>query len=284
VVVLPDGSRPRNEELDTDLHWFVPNESSISRFLHKGSDSRALADQTIILHELLHQRGLTDLYAYHVFHGDSARTNSHIEITENGRPVVGTSLMPPVTRGTEFLIVYQFPVNGLMGTEYVASANLTEHCVNGLNLNAGRRTPLWLDQWGNLINGYSNAVNPKSYLALLPGQTEIALVDQDGAPIAGAAVDVYADQSPDTYQKIYVDAPTRSVAADALGVAIFPGDLLDGLPPTTAPPKSQVIIVGVRTARGRGFAFIPVYDLNLLYFRNGPERAAMTLRVKINPW
>jgi hypothetical protein len=47
---------------------------------------------------------------------------------------------------------------------------------------------------------------------------------------------------------------------------------------------SGLIAVGVRTARGRGFAFIPVYDLNLLYFRNGQERAAMTLRVTLHPW
>jgi hypothetical protein len=284
VVVLPDGAVPRNDELDTDLTWFVRNKSGISSFLQKGSNARVLADQTIILHELLHQRGLTDLYAYHVAHGDSTRTNSHIDITENGRPVVGTPLMPPATPGTAFLIVYQFPVDGLMGTQYRASANLTEHCANGLNLYAGRRTPRWLDEWGNLIVGYSNAVNPTSYLARLPRSTDLRLVDQDGAPIAGASVALYADQSPDTYQKIYVDLPTRTLASDARGVAVLPGDVLDGLPPTTAPPKAQVIIVGVRAERGRGFAFIPVYDLNLLYFRTGPERGELTLQVRLQGW
>jgi hypothetical protein len=284
VVVLPDGRRPKNEELDTDLHWVFLNDPSISRFLHKGAPPMVLADQTIILHELLHQRGLTDLYAYHVVHGDAGRTESRVDITENGRPVVGTFLMPPLSPRSSLLVVYNLDMDGVMGTRYRASANLTEHCANGLNLVAGRRTPLWLDRWGNLINGYSNAVNPGNYLHLLPERTELTLVDQNGAPIGGAAVDVYADHSADTYQKIYLEKPDRILAADTRGVALLPGDVLDGLPPKTAPHKSQVIIVGVRTSQGRGFAFIPVYDLNLLYFRSGPERGEMTLRVQMHPW
>ena len=106
----------------------------------------------------------------------------------------------------------------------------------------------------------------------------------DGAPIAGATIHIYADHSPDTYRKIYVDKPDRTLTSDARGVAVLPGDILDGLPPTTAPPKSKVIILGATTARGRGFAFIPAYDLNMLYFRSGPERAEMTLRVTLHPW
>jgi hypothetical protein len=171
-----------------------------------------------------------------------------------------------------------------MGSLYRASARLTEHCANGLNLYAGRRTPRWLDQWGNLIVGYSNAVNPTSHVWRLPRRTELSLVDQDGVPIAGATVAYYADHSPDAYQKIYPDSPVHTTTSDARGVAVLPGDLLDRLPPAGARPKSQVLIVGVRTGRGRGFAFVPVYDLNLLYFRSGPERGEMTLHVKVHSW
>jgi hypothetical protein len=45
-----------------------------------------------------------------------------------------------------------------------------------------------------------------------------------------------------------------------------------------------MVIFGVRTDRGRGFAFLPVFDLNLLYFRGGVERAETVLPVTLHPW
>ena len=62
----------------------------------------------------------------------------------------------------------------------------------------------------------------------------------------------------------------------------LPGDLLDGAAATTL-PKASVIIVGVKTARERGYAFLPVHDLNMLYFRQGEERGAMDLQVELRP-
>jgi hypothetical protein len=182
------------------------------------------------------------------------------------------------------MIVYRSPLNGLMGSLYHASANLTEHCANGLNLRAGRRTPLWLDQWGNLLNGFANVTQPDNYANLLPRRTDVLLVDEAGAPIPGATVDVYMDHSRWTYQKLYTAGPDRTYAADARGVVSLPGDLLDGLPPASAPPKAQVMILGVKTGRARGFAFVPLHDLNLVYFRQGPERGDMRLQVKLHPW
>ena len=44
------------------------------------------------------------------------------------------------------------------------------------------------------------------------------------------------------------------------------------------------MILGVRTARARGYAFVPLYDLNLAYFKQGAERADLSVRVKLHSW
>jgi hypothetical protein len=44
------------------------------------------------------------------------------------------------------------------------------------------------------------------------------------------------------------------------------------------------MILGVKTSRARGYAFVPLHDLNLVYFRQGPERGDLTLPVKLHPW
>jgi hypothetical protein len=290
VVVLPDGQGPRNHELTHDLYWFFRSSSGDPRFLAAYAPPETLADSTIVLHELLHQRGLTDLYAYDVLHGfgetqdGSSRSDSRVLIAEAGRPIVGTSLMPAIVRGPEGLLVYRAQINGLMGTLYRASANLTEHCANGLNRNAGRRTPVWFDQWGNRLGGFANAGDRDNYVNLLPRVTDVRLVDETGASVRGAAVDVYMDHSPWTYTKVYTATPDRTYASDALGVVSLPGDLLDGLPPAAAPPKSQVMVLGVRTDRARGYAFVPLHDLNLAYFRQGPDRGDLTVQVRLHPW
>jgi hypothetical protein len=282
ILVVPDGRGFRAEDVDTDAWWAFPSENGDTRFLKRGTLPR---DQTIVLHELLHMRGLIDLYAYTVVDGDSGRTDSRVDIYDNGVRVPGTAVMPALTQVLYGTLLYRLPVNGLMGNLYYASASLTEHCANGLKLRAGRRTPIWLDQWGNLINGFSNAVQRDSYALRLPQRTDIRLEDGGGAPIAGAAVEVYLDHSAQTYQKLYGPNPDRTLTADSRGVVTLPGDLLAGLPSAiNAPPKSLVLILGVKTPRARGYAFVPMYDLNLLYFRTGPERGEMALRVELHSY
>lgn len=107
--------------------------------------------------------------------------------------------MPAVSQSSQGIIVYQFPIGGLMGGDYKSkTAALTEHCTNGLNLWAGHRTPWWLDKWGNVLNGWDNAGGAQrvSYLSKLPLRTDVALVDSHGAPIRGATVDCSSITSP----------------------------------------------------------------------------------------
>jgi hypothetical protein len=73
----------------------------------------------------------------------------------------------------------------------------------------------------------------------------------------------------------------RTFTADERGVAVLP-DLLDEASAHDL-PKASVIIVGVKTSQARGYAFLPVHDLNMLYFRQGAERGQMDLTVELLP-
>lgn len=288
VVIVPDEQRsiPPAEWTRADFTWSFRTVASDARFLHKGAPPRVLADQTIVLHELLHQRGLIDLYDYRVIHRlDQGLEEGRVNIEENGRRIVGTFLMPAIVEGSIGMFVFTSPYNGLMGNQYRPSANLTEHSAWGLNLWAGRRTPLRQDQWGNAINDLSGVVQPRSYVALAPANTELSFVDQNGARIEGAQVDVFLDHSRFSYVRTYRPGPDRTLAMDGRGVAVLPGEALDRIAPRAlGPPKAQVIILGVRTPAARGFAFLPVYELNMLYFRGQHERGALQVPVTLHRW
>lgn len=282
VIVFDDGARPRNADyLNTDFHWTFTNSESDGRFLHKDASAGVVANQTIVFHELLHQRGLVDLYSYDVKHSRGGA--DAVNIVDNGMAVAGTFLMPWVAQGALGLTVYHSLLNGLMGSDYSTTTSLTEFCANGLNLWAGRRTPLVLDRGGNLIDNLSTAPAAPNYVRLVPAVTELAIVDHNGAPVPGASVSVYADHNAALYAKTYAATPDRIFTSDASGIASLPGDVFEGLPPASGLPKSQVLIIGVKTSRARGYAFIPVYDLNLLYFRSGPDRGRITLPVTLHP-
>jgi len=284
VNVYPDDTRLPNDEFSSDVSWVFATRESDPRFLHRFMDRRYRNDQTIVLHELLHLRGLIDLYAYDVRHADTGYTNSRVEIMEDGRPVPGSALMPNRTPRSSLLTVYKTRAFGLMGERYrKGAAFLSEHSVFGLNLHAGRRTPQWLDENGNR-HGLGNAVQPDSYVSVLPDRTDGRLVDADGRAIPNATVEVYLDVGNQAYQDSYPATPARVLTADSGGSVALPGDLLDELPfKHFGPPKAMVVILGVKTVAARGYAFLPVYDLNLLYSRGGREHADMALEVEMLP-
>jgi len=85
------------------------------------------------------------------------------------------------------------------------------------------------------------------------------------------------------YQDIYPATPARVLMADSGGTVALPGDLLDELPFKHFGPPKAMVVLGVKTAAARGYAFLPVYDLNLLYIRGGRERAELELEVEMLP-
>lgn len=283
VEILADGPLPNlNAAFDTDLFWTFPNEpfGNDRRFLHQYAPDSTLATQSIVLHEILHLRGLTDLYAYdlHLAFGGA------VDIEENGRPIAGSILMPSLTPGSS-PTYYNAPIEGLMGTRVTPlRGQLTEHCVLGLNLRAGQRSPLSFDLFGNRVQPFAFGFpDPSNYVNQVPDQTVLRLVGSSGEPLANARVTYYRDHSPDTYRKVYRAQPDLTASTDAEGTVKFPGELLGALA-HSAPPKSQVVIVGIDSGRARGFGFLPVYELNLVRLRGAAVDAPVRVSVRLVPW
>lgn len=136
-------------------------------------------------------------------------------------------------------------------------------------------------EWvAHVINRGPETVAAVPYAFVAPERTELRVLDQDGRPVADATVEVYRDHSPHAYQKFYAATPDRVFRSDGAGVVVLPGDVLAGLPTNRAPPKAMTLIVGVRTSGARGYSFLPVWQLNMLHFRD-PERGVLEVRVRL---
>ncbi len=272
VEVLPDEA-DYPKDVDTDLAWFFSNRLADRRFLHVGSPDDVREDQTIVLHELLHERGLTDLYAYEVKH--DSPNGSYVGIEEDGRLVAGTVAMPLLPDNVS---VFKPSLDGLMGGEYqIATTRISEHSAAGLNLRAGLRTPRWTDGWGNAIDGFAKG----PYVNLLPDTTLVLLRAPDGSPLPRARVDVFLDHGQEFYTDVYDAEPDRTFDADDGGVLRMPGDILDGTYTVESFPKPWTLILRVQHLGGRVYLFLPGYELNLVYFRGGHHEGRLDLTVQL---
>lgn len=267
VVVLPDGAAYPTD-VDTDLVWFFRTGSTDPRFLNVGSTEAQRTDETIVLHELLHQRGAVDLYAYEVQH--DSPNGSHVGIVENGELVAGTPAMPLLSDG---VTVFKPTLDGLMGRLiYLPDARITEHTAYSLNLHAGLRTPRWNDATGQ-HDGFAHGW----YANWIPDTTLVRLLTTSGEPVANAHVEIFLDHDTFFYQDLYLAGPDREVDADEDGVFRLPADILDGTYTIDVEPKSWTLILRVTTLQGRRYVFLPGYELNLPYFRGATELGRIDL-------
>jgi hypothetical protein len=268
VEVIADSDESLTD-LDTDLMWFFRVSMPDHRFLNVAADHTVQQDQAIVLHELLHQRGIHDLYAYEVIH--SSGNGSNVGITVNGHPVAGSQLMPLNPDGRT---VYKPDLTGLMGTLLQTRvANISEPTALGLNAVARLRTPRWVDAFGNNVNGFQAG----HYANLLPATTRIRLRSSSGEPLAGAQVKVHADHGSGAYKDVYLPDADYITQTDADGIFELHGDILDGTP-TLEHPKAWTLIIGVEHGSGRAYVFLPGYKLNLLHAR-AEETPTLELRV-----
>ncbi len=275
VVVLPTGS-PWPQDRDDDLVWYFSERNRFSS-LRVGS-LQGVEHQTVVLHELLHQRGLLDLYAYEVFH---LRGNgSEIRILDpDGNEAAGSKRM--YVRGTRaYSPNFDFT---LMGVNYRKETKLSAHSAYGLNLFTGRRTPRWIDEFGNPENSLTEGGNP--YLAHVPERIEFLLAPESGPaePLRDVvALDVFLDRGEDDYQDVYLAEPDFTLEVDSSGIAVLPPGLWADT--TWAKRlKPNVLILRARTMGNStwGYAFLPVYDLNFAFIRGARKKARFTVRIRL---
>ncbi|MGD2071233.1 MAG: hypothetical protein PVI57_21370 [Gemmatimonadota bacterium] len=275
VVVLPEESTWPSD-IDTDLAWFFTPRNTIGLFITVGRPPEHFEDQTVVLHELLHQRGISDLYAYRVFH--DSPNGSEVRIREpDGSLAAGGTRMPFVGQG----ILYNSPYQPyLMGARLSHGTVVSPHTAYGLNHVAGRRTPRWIDASGNALNGFeAGAVGGNDYLLDVPDSVRLRIRIGDAAAPEGTEVEAFFDHAAMTYQNLHGPEPDGAAAVGGEGTATLsvealrspsdPGGLID----------TDVVILRVTEGSRWGYAFLPVYELNRAW-AEGVRRVA-ELRVDV---
>lgn len=278
-IVRADTNWP--EVINSDMFWWY-NGHGDRRFLSLGSPSQVFQDQTITLHELVHHRGVHDLYAYRVWHG---RNGSQILIKDpNGAPAVGGSRMPYRRMWPDGGEVFSSPyMERLMGADYSRPTRIDPLTAYGLNWVAGRRTPRWKDEWGNHMNGFTCSPvqydQHNAFVLDVPDSARIQfLVDGEPAPV-GTNVEVFFDHAGETYHNLFLEEPDQTAAVGADHKATIDIRYLQSLPPD-AVWDSDVVIVRVTVGSRWGYSFLPVYELNMAYVRG--QRVVADLDIEVD--
>jgi hypothetical protein len=304
VVVVPDGSLPRDpaslpwsatetrapapSDRTVDLQWGFLADAVVAP--HPAADVAAHPGivaaprpgdrwrvargsefdfpQTAI-HEMSHARFLIDLYGLCLAQADlSLGRRAVVEVTgDDGAPAAGTPLMPYVSADK---YVYHHTWNDIMNTTatFYGRQICDQYSAAAWNLKRQRRGP------GN--------INPPPDLGVfldrdLPRRNRVLLVDQRGAPLAGAEVEVFRatpSKADRWYPRVFDNTPDLRVTADGEGYVLLPrnpfvpaghrlrGDTARGL-----------IILKVRYQGELHFAFMEITDFNLAYWRGQTEDA-----------
>lgn len=273
VAVLLDGAEWPS--LVNDLLWFWSARLDDARFIN-GVRESSIDDQTIVLHELLHRRGVADLYSYTV---EISPYGSEVRILDpDGTPAVeGDHMWVVETRGSVVRYYKMRQTGTLMDRRYVRPVSIDPLTAYGLNQVAGRRTLYWRDEFDNHVYGFARpgpVQNP--YLWDLPDSLAVE-VWVNGEPTPGARLEVFFDHATETYQNRYLEHPDAVVEADTAGIATVSLDPIQALPDQGASADADVIIFRVTDGDAWEYEFFPVYLLNRAYIEGAHDVATATL-------
>lgn len=277
VAVLPDGAEWPT--MANDLQWLWNARVGDIRFINGVSDEYAVDDQTIVLHELLHRRGLADLYSYTV---QTSPYGSEIRILDpDGTPAVESGRLRVIeTRGSVVLYWEMSPTRTLMDRRYRRPVQIDPLTAYGLNHVAGRRTLYWRDRFGNHVYGMARP-GPwqNEYLWDLPDSLDVEVM-VNGTPTPGARLEVFFDHATETYQNRYGEYPDLVVESDGAGVATVSLDPIRALLDQGASSDADVIIFRVRVGDAWDYEFFPVYLLNRAWIDGDRDVARTTIWVQ----
>jgi hypothetical protein len=190
--------------------------------------------------------------------------------------------LPPEQTGGRESYVFQSPYwRRLMGTRHQRPARVDPHTAYGLNMRAGLRTPWWIDAFGNSLRGWSwDSQDENDYKRYVPERVRLHIVlDGEPAP-AGVGVEAFFDHHVETYHNRHGPDPDVVAVTGRDGSAVVS---LGGLmPPVGTEVDSDVIILRVTEpdASRWGYAFLPVYELNMAYFHGDHDVTDLTVEVE----
>ncbi len=276
IEILPAGA-PYPDSIPTDLRWVFWQRNPLSP--RPGDPPEAFGPWIVVLHELIHGRGVHDLYSYRVFQGVNG---SEVRIEESdGSLAVGGDRMPFVDGRSEEGMVFRSPYNAfLMGSHYTLPTWVNPLTAYGLNQVAGRRTARWVDELGNTITGFAVGYGENQYLLHVPDSARVHLEVDDAPAPEGVSVEIFFDHAAITYHNLYRAEPDWTGAVSADGTVTFPATYLQSKPDPDGVVDTDVIIFRVTRGDEWGYAFLPVYELNMEYVRG--HRAVADVAVSVD--
>lgn len=256
----------------TDLVWWFRNGAD-ARFAQTGSSLDVLSNQSIVLHELLHQRGLADLYAYEVWVGNHL---SRMDILDpDGTPALGTDRLPAPAGAAGRIWTWEGTSQWLMGSNLSSVPLVADVTAWGMDRVAGLRTPRWSDSFGNRVNALTWR---NDYLLVMPDRVSVVVRDLAGTPLAGAMVEVFPDRGTTAYDDQYDAHPAWTGTADETGTVTFPGEVIRPTPDVGAGSVAATAIVRVRVGDTWDYVFLPGVDVSTAVARGETDEVTVTLR------
>jgi hypothetical protein len=187
-----------------------------------------------------------------------------MQIKENGRPVAGTPLMPFI-KGNSVLYYNQF--GGVMTGPFSGDGSFwSPYEAAALNRIAGRRAKC----------GNQNApCNIGEFLSDLPAHNVFRFIDAEGAPLAGAQVNLYRagpGEGKTAYDKIIDTTPDAQFVTDPQGS-------IDVGRNPFAPGQIQMCVLRISHREQVWYRFVEVSSLNLEFWRGHKDNAMYTIEL-----
>ncbi len=249
--------------------WWTIRDPADSHFSVQNYERRPTIDWGLI-HELLHQLGVIDIYNMHL-------STDQVLVPDANRPGYmagcGTYYWP----GHGDYVCFRFPyeIEDIMSS--LNSRFVSPHTAGGLKANTGYRRGFYGD-----------------YLYDTPGRTVLRVVDPDGGTLPDVALRLY--QLETRIGDHVVDAvPEIVLITDGSGLAILPNRGITGIVTETGHqlrpnPFGVIDVVGNNgifliemDGQCINYHWLTIVDLNLLYWKGSTDEAVITKTLQCPP-
>jgi hypothetical protein len=258
-----EAARPNIADRSVDLQWgFALRDIDVYKQSRKIEDNNQFYYSGFVQHELGHARTMIDVYGVSVFDGIPGHS---VDIMEGATRVAGSPLMagtPIINNGFSGRQLFRSE-EGLMASDWTRMDRYSAVMWNRI---AGQRA-----RYGN----YNEPEDLGDFLNDLPASNRLTLLDQAGAPLAGARVRVYQASPLDApnaivYGRRFDDVPDLDLVADNAGEVELgqnpfakSGPVTHGKYPSTY--SNAVVIVRAEMSGKVGYGFLPATEFNVQY-------------------
>ncbi|MCY2953149.1 MAG: choice-of-anchor D domain-containing protein [Planctomycetota bacterium] len=260
------GNNPDSADKTVDLMWGFPSSGLDGTFYSNHTskaDDNPFYFEPSLVHEMGHARYLIDNYGYDIANNSDV---TQVQITENGQPVAGTSLMPWLAWDS---VLYYNQYGGVMTGPWHGWSPFEAACLNRI---AGKRAS----------QGNQNAPgNIGVFLNDLPQDNHVRFVNTAGQPMAGANIRLYRSVGGGGwYGKTIDDTYDLEFTTDADGYVLMPRNpFADGNIVHTYGYANGIAVLRIQKDSTVWYRFMEVPAFNLEYWKGNTQDAYYTFEL-----